>query len=186
MVLALWLEARGGLRGLYLRCSLDGPPCKALVDTGSTISLLRLRFSGHHRRSLGGMVVDQRPPDVCDGAGDWNEGEKRRVGDQEVMHEFWLADIRDRCIIGLDLLTHWGARGDVAGAGHHYGCGDGGTPVPAGKERSPSYQSRIVRLRHEGAWLPPGPCIPSGPVSAAFPSRKTAEAVHALWLHSGV
>ncbi|CAL8373152.1 unnamed protein product [Gadus morhua 'NCC'] len=129
MVLALWLEARGGLRGLYLRCSLDGPPCKALVDTGSTISLLRLRFTGHHRRSLGGMVVDQRPPDVCDGAGDWNEGEKRRVGDQE---------------------------------------------------------SRIVRLRHEGAWLPPGPCIPSGPVSAAFPSRKTAEAVHALWLHSGV
>jgi hypothetical protein len=28
-----------------------------------------------------------------------------RVGDREVMHEFWLADIRDSCIIGLDLLT---------------------------------------------------------------------------------
>ncbi|CAL8335301.1 unnamed protein product [Boreogadus saida] len=103
------------------------------------------RFSGHHRCSLGGMVVDQRPPDVCDGAGDWNEGEKRRVGDQEVMHEIWLADIRDRCIIGLDLLTHWGARGDVAGAGHHHGCGDGGTPVQAGKERGQEPASSRLR-----------------------------------------
>ena len=34
----------------------------------------------------------------------------------EVMHEFWLADIRDSCIIGLDLLTRWGARVDMARA----------------------------------------------------------------------
>ena len=47
-------------------------------------------------------------------------GRKRlavRVGDQEVMHEFWLADIRDSCIIGLDLLNRWGARMDMAGVG---------------------------------------------------------------------
>ncbi|KAG1946508.1 interleukin-1 receptor accessory protein-like 1-A [Pimephales promelas] len=31
-------------------------------------------------------------------------------------HKFWLADIRDECIIGLDLLSHWGARVDVPGA----------------------------------------------------------------------
>ena len=31
----------------------------------------------------------------------------------------------------------------------------------------------------------PGPCIPRGPVSAAFPSPETAEAVNALWLRSG-
>ncbi|CAL8286729.1 unnamed protein product [Arctogadus glacialis] len=46
-------------------------------------------------------------------------GRKRlavRVGDREVMHEFWLADIRDSCIIGLDLLNRWGARMDMAGA----------------------------------------------------------------------
>ena len=30
--------------------------------------------------------------------------------------EFWLADIRDSCIIGLDLLTCWRARLDMAGA----------------------------------------------------------------------
>ena len=28
-------------RGLFLHCSLDGRPCLALVDTGSTISLVR-------------------------------------------------------------------------------------------------------------------------------------------------
>ncbi|CAL8290505.1 unnamed protein product [Arctogadus glacialis] len=39
-----------------------------------------------------------------------------RVGDREVMHEFWLAVIRDSCIIGLDLLNRWGARVDMAGA----------------------------------------------------------------------
>ena len=39
------------------------------------------------------------------------------------------------------------------------------------------------------AWKPrplPGPCVPRGPVSAAFPSLETAEAVNALWLRSGV
>ena len=30
----------------------------------------------------------------------------------------------------------------------------------------------------------PGPCIPRGPVSAAFPSPETAEAINALWLRS--
>ena len=46
-------------------------------------------------------------------------GRKRlavQVGDQEVVHEFWLADIRDPCIIGLDLLIRWGVRMDMAGA----------------------------------------------------------------------
>ena len=30
------------------------------------------------------------------------------------------------------------------------------------------------------------PCIPRGPVSAAFPSPGIAKSVHALWLRSGV
>ncbi|CAL8247239.1 unnamed protein product [Lota lota] len=34
----------------------------------------------------------------------------------EVEHEFWLADIHDPCIIGLDLLIRWGARVDVSRA----------------------------------------------------------------------
>ncbi len=31
-------------------------------------------------------------------------------------HAFWLADIRDECIVGLDLLAHWGACVDMPGA----------------------------------------------------------------------
>ena len=31
-----------------------------------------------------------------------------KVGNTETTHEFWAAEILDPCIIGLDLLTHWG------------------------------------------------------------------------------
>ena len=41
------------------------------------------------------------------------------------MHEFWLADIRDACIISLDLLIRWGARVDMAGAAITIGSGPG-------------------------------------------------------------
>ena len=109
-----------------------------------------------------------------------------RVGGQEVVHEFWLADIRDSCIIGLDLLTRWGARLDMAGAaitvgaetvarqsgwGEHGGSGD----------RRSSHRVTPREPRPLAA-----PCIPRAPVSTAFPSPETAEAVHALWLRSGV
>ncbi|KAJ8365020.1 hypothetical protein SKAU_G00138510 [Synaphobranchus kaupii] len=39
---------------------------------------------------------------------------KVTVTGQEVSHEFWLADIADLCIIGLDLLKRWGACVDVS------------------------------------------------------------------------
>ena len=44
------------------------------------------------------MESEQRPADSSDGG-----------GDQEVVHEFGLVDIRDPCIIGLDLLPEWTA-----------------------------------------------------------------------------
>ncbi|CAI5685876.1 unnamed protein product [Oreochromis niloticus] len=37
-----------------------------------------------------------------------------RVKDLELVHDFWLADIQEQCIIGLDLLTRWGACVDTA------------------------------------------------------------------------
>lgn len=39
---------------------------------------------------------------------------KIQAGYQELV--FWLATIRDPCIIGLDLLTHWGACVDMVKA----------------------------------------------------------------------
>ncbi|KAJ8333826.1 hypothetical protein SKAU_G00411450 [Synaphobranchus kaupii] len=41
---------------------------------------------------------------------------KVTVNGQVVSHEFWLADIADSCIIGLDLLKRWGACVDVSRA----------------------------------------------------------------------
>ena len=54
-----------------------------------------------------------------------------RVGDPEVVHEFWIASIQDPLIIGLDLLTCWDAQVDVAGAviTHHPQHRDRGAPV---------------------------------------------------------
>ena len=31
------------------------------------------------------------------------------VGGQQIQHQFWLANIQDPCIIGLNLLDKWGA-----------------------------------------------------------------------------
>ncbi|CAL8378908.1 unnamed protein product [Boreogadus saida] len=122
------------------------------------------RFSGYHRRTLGGV----------DG---W-------VGDREVMHEFWLADIRDSCIIGLDLLTRWGARVDMAGAAITVGTENVALQSGRGGDSGGRRSSRRAMARRPRPL--PGPCAPRSPVSASFPSPETAEAVNALWLRSGV
>ena len=67
----------GRARGLYLRCGIDGRPCTALVDTGSTISLVRPGvFPGTTGALSGGVDGDQRPPDDRYGTGDRNEGKE--------------------------------------------------------------------------------------------------------------
>lgn len=38
---------------------------------------------------------------------------RAKAGGTETEQEFWLADILDSCIVGLDLLDHWGAAVDV-------------------------------------------------------------------------
>ncbi|CAL8256483.1 unnamed protein product [Arctogadus glacialis] len=144
------------------------------------------RFSGHHRRTGGWTATSVRLTTVT-GQETGMRGRKRlanRVGDREVMHEFWLADIRDSCIIGLDLLNRWGARVDMAGATITVGTETVALQSGRGEHGGSGCQrsSRQVMPREP---LPlPGPCIPRGPVSAAFPSPETAEAVNALWLRS--
>ena len=44
-----------------------------------------------------------------------------KVGNTETTHKFWVAEILDPCIIGLDLLTRWGARVDVSRNTIHFG-----------------------------------------------------------------
>ncbi|KAG1946509.1 thy-1 membrane glycoprotein [Pimephales promelas] len=110
----------GSARGLYLDCVVDGQPCSALVDTGSTICLLR---KGLLSGTAGPLPEDWTPTSTelltVTGERTVMPGKKLLsvvVGMSQTNHKFWLADIRDECIIGLDLLSHWGARVDVPGA----------------------------------------------------------------------
>ncbi|KAG2458960.1 RFTN2 protein, partial [Polypterus senegalus] len=106
--------------GLYLDCTIDGRPCSALMDTGSTICLLQ---KGVLPETAGLLPEDWTPTNSelrsVTGERTVMPGKKLLsvlVGTSQTSHEFWLADIKDKCIIGLDLLAHWGARVDVSRA----------------------------------------------------------------------
>lgn len=101
---------------------------------------------------------------------------KVQAGAQELVHKFWLADIRDPCIIGLDLLTRWGACVNVLGE-----------TITLGTE--------VVALQSGRAAPPPMPSIASGPAHpqatlaasiapAVSSSSETVEAVRDLWERS--
>ncbi|RXN34250.1 pleckstrin -like protein [Labeo rohita] len=105
---------------MYLDCVVDGQLCSALVDMGSTICLLR---KGLLPRTAGPLPEDWTPTNTelltVTGERTVMPGKKLLsvvVGMSQTSHKFWLADIRDECIVGLDLLAHWGARVDVPGA----------------------------------------------------------------------
>ncbi|KAJ8364253.1 hypothetical protein SKAU_G00130840 [Synaphobranchus kaupii] len=148
----------GKASGLYLHCRLDGQACRALVDTGATISLVRpgvLHNTGGPQLP-GAWTPNATPLTSVTGAKMVMRGKKEvkvTVSGQEVSHEFWLADIADSCIIGLDLLKRWGACVDVSRANINLG-----TETPA-KQQPPAQ---------------PKPALPA----------ETTAAVHALWQRS--
>ncbi|KAJ8359452.1 hypothetical protein SKAU_G00159770 [Synaphobranchus kaupii] len=148
----------GKASGLYLHCQLDGQACRALVDTGATISLVRpgvLHNTGGPQLP-GAWTPTATPLTSVTGAKMAMRGKKEvkvTVTGQEVSHEFWLADIADSCIIGLDLLKRWGACVDVSRASITLG-----TETPATQQ--PPAQ--------------PKPALPA----------ETTAAVHALWQRS--
>ena len=89
------------------------------MDTGSTITLIR---PGTLPDTLDQLSADWMPTAIqlttVTGEKAGMRARKMvtfRVGDQELRHECWLADIQDQCIIGLDLLARCGACVDVAG-----------------------------------------------------------------------
>ena len=115
----------GHSQGLYVNCQLEGQPCRALVDTGSTISLVR---PGVLLGTTGPLSAAWSPTNTQVTTVTGEKADMRgkgplrvHVGDQELVHEFWLANIRDPCIIGLDLLTRWGACVNVSGAAITFG-----------------------------------------------------------------
>ncbi|KAJ8356479.1 hypothetical protein SKAU_G00192730 [Synaphobranchus kaupii] len=62
------------------------------------------------------------------------------VSGQEVLHEFWLADIADSCIIGLDRLNRWRACVDVSRASITLGAET--VALQSGPTRKPARRAR--------------------------------------------
>uniref|UniRef100_A0AAZ1X8S4 Gypsy retrotransposon integrase-like protein 1 n=1 Tax=Oreochromis aureus TaxID=47969 RepID=A0AAZ1X8S4_OREAU len=116
-----------------------------------------------------------------------------RVKDLELVQDFWLADIQDQCIIGLDLLTCWGACVDTAKRAITLGtetlalqCGQ--------KQGAEGARARRDRRRVAAAQQISGPggsgssLLTSAPASQPnkSPSTETTEAVGDLWQRSSV
>ncbi|KAJ8349024.1 hypothetical protein SKAU_G00276130 [Synaphobranchus kaupii] len=83
----------GKASGLYLHCRLDGQACRALVDTGATISLVQpgvLHNTGGPQLP-GAWTPTATPLTSVTGAKMAMRGKKEvTVSGQEVSHEFWL------------------------------------------------------------------------------------------------
>ncbi|KAJ8351913.1 hypothetical protein SKAU_G00233890 [Synaphobranchus kaupii] len=137
---------------------------------------------------------------------------KVTVSWQEVLHEFWLADIADSCIIGLDLLNRWGACVDVSRASITLGAEtvalqSGPTRKPVQRARHLATTARPARKhRSKLLQLATAPKLPSlttvpqpdhsfahhhQPATQQPPAQpkpglpaETTAAVHALWQRS--
>ncbi|KAJ8360471.1 hypothetical protein SKAU_G00169960 [Synaphobranchus kaupii] len=198
----------GKASGLYLHCRLDGQACRALVDTGATISLVRpgvLHNTGGPQLP-GAWTPTATPLTSVTGAKMAMRGKKEvKVSGQEVSQEFWLADIADSCIIGLDLLKRWGACVDVSRASITLGTEtvalqSGPTQRPARQARHLATTARPASKLLQLATAPkplslttvpqpdhslahhhqPATQQPPAQPKPALPAEMTA-AVHALW-----
>ncbi|KAJ8348858.1 hypothetical protein SKAU_G00274470 [Synaphobranchus kaupii] len=200
----------GKASGLYLHCWLDGQACRALVDTGATISLVRpgvLHNTGGPQLP-GAWTPTATPLTSVTGAKMAMRGKKEvkvTVTGQEVSHEFWLADIADSCIIGLDLLKRWGAcvyvsRGSITLGTETVALQSGPTRKPARRACHLATTARPASKLLQLATAPKPPSLttvpqpdhslahhhqpatqqPPAQPKPALPAETTA-AVHALW-----
>ena len=134
----------GGGDSCYVPVAVEGVPCSALVDTGSSVTVLR--------------------PDVCP---EWIQLEPTDVqlrtatgglapmkgrglltvtlGGKDVRHPVWVAAVQDPCILGFDFLKATGCRLDL----------DEGTVSFRG--------GPVIALLHAGSGSGP----PMGPISPA-------------------
>lgn len=163
------------MQGLHLPCRISGEDCQVLIDTGSTISLVR---PGILSDTVCQSPMCWTPTSVClctvaREVADMKDQRSLsvRVSNVSLEHEFWLADIQDDCILGLDFLSQVGA------------CLDVGTWKLQMKESVMELRSRGRRQRQpqvtrqklvtdsltkilppEGAAKPPqrGECAPAG------------------------
>ena len=91
----------GHTHGLYLLCSIKVHPCWVLVDTGSTISIVRPRVLPETGWTPTDCKIRTVTGELAGMLGKLPLPVK--VGNTETTHNIWGAEILDPCIIGLDL-----------------------------------------------------------------------------------
>lgn len=165
-------------------CNINGTQCRALVDTGSTISLTR---PGTLPGTDGSRPPGWRPTKLrittVTGERTRMLGKKSlrvTVANHSVGHKFWLANIQDPCIIGLDLLVKWGAVVDIPRATLYLGseaialhtAGEEGlrlTSLSPQESSPPSSMAKESIKRPSSARGPPTPSMTAGASSATAP-----------------
>ncbi|XP_034071053.1 uncharacterized protein LOC117545404 [Gymnodraco acuticeps] len=122
---------RAGGDSCYVPVEVEGVPCDALVDTGSTITLVRAEVlpsgtmfepTAVRLRTVTGELAAMKGRGVLSVS----------VGGVEVRHPVWIADVQDLCILGLDFLKATGCLLDLQ-AGQFPTC----HPRAAPPEHSP-------------------------------------------------
>lgn len=94
-----------------MTCQLQGVSCKALIDTGSDISLVRPGVLPNVAFKPANKVMETVTGELAPMQGSCTLSFV--LGSANVMAEFWLANIREDCILGVDCLGAVGAVVDV-------------------------------------------------------------------------
>ncbi|XP_034081332.1 uncharacterized protein LOC117552165 [Gymnodraco acuticeps] len=103
---------RAGGDSCYVPVDVEGVPCAALVDTGSTVTLVRADVlpsgtmfepTSVRLRTVTGELAAMKGRGVLSVS----------VGGVEVRHPVWIADVQDPCILGLDFLKATGCLLDL-------------------------------------------------------------------------
>ena len=115
----------GHIKGLYLDCELNGVGYQALIDTGASLSLVRRGvLPGDHDApsALWSPTAMQVRTVTGERAPMQGHGQLHLlISSRSLHHGFWLADIQEDCIVGVDLLEKLGAVVDVPRARMHMG-----------------------------------------------------------------
>ena len=100
--------AMGVRDGLYVEGKLEDEAVNMTIDTGSSISLIKYNVLEKIGLDLSNVQpISNYLQSVT--------GEKKRmsgritlrchIGDRQFLHNFWVADIHENCILGLDFLN---------------------------------------------------------------------------------
>lgn len=109
-VVAVGLASTGD--SCYVPVLVEGVPCSALVDTGSTVTVVRLDVLPE------GTELEPTLVRLCTVTGELAPMKGRgvlsvTVGVRTLHHPTWIAAVQDPCILGLDFLRAAGCQLDL-------------------------------------------------------------------------